>query len=62
MILLTKLDGSIVLISVDAVKYIEKTPDSLITFLNGDTLFVKESIEEIQKIVIKYKRETLDKN
>lgn len=62
MILLTKLDGSVVLISVDSVKYIEKTPDSLISFLNGDTLFVKESIEEIQKIVIKYKRELLDKN
>ena len=28
MILLTKLDGSAVLISIDAVKYIEKTPDN----------------------------------
>ena len=62
MILLTKLDGSAVLISIDAIKYIEKTPDSLISFLNGDTLFVKESIEEISQIVIKYKREILDKN
>lgn len=62
MILLSKLDGSVVLISIDAIKYIEKTPDSLITFLNGDTLFVKESLEEIRENVIKYKREILNQN
>lgn len=61
MIILSRLDGSAVMINIDAIKYIEKTPDSLITFLNGETIFVKESLEEISQSVVKYKRQVLEK-
>jgi flagellar protein FlbD len=45
--LLTKLDGSPVLIGFEAVKYIESVPDTLVFFLNGDSLMVKESLSQI---------------
>lgn len=46
-ILLTKLDGTIVCLSLESVKYIESVPDTLIFFLNGDSLIVAETLEQI---------------
>ncbi len=46
-IIVTKLDGAPVLINLDTVKFVESVPDTVITFLNGDSLIVKESVEEI---------------
>lgn len=55
MILLTRLDNSKVLINIDTVKYVESTPDTLISFINGDSVMVRESLEEIDRHVVDYK-------
>ena len=55
MILLTRLDNSKVLINLETLKYIESTPDTLLSFVNGDTVMVRESLEEIDRRVIDYK-------
>jgi flagellar protein FlbD len=55
MIMLKKLDKSSLLVNVDAIKFIESTPDTLIFFQNGDSLFVLETLPEVQQLVIKYK-------
>jgi len=60
MITLTKLDQSKVLINLDSVKYIESTPDSLIRFLNGDSVIVKENFDEIEKLSIHFKQKCLN--
>jgi flagellar protein FlbD len=60
MILLTRLDASRVLVNEETIKYLEQTPDTLITFLNGDSLFVKESFEEVERSVVAYKRKVLE--
>ncbi len=53
MLLLTKLDKSPVLVNIEAVKYVEAIPDTLIVFLNGDSLIVLEKIEDfIEKALI----------
>jgi flagellar protein FlbD len=54
-IFLTRLDNSRVLINLETIKYIESTPDTLISFVNGDTVMVRESLEEIDKSVIDYR-------
>ena len=59
MILLTRLDKSKVLINLDAIKYAESTPDTLISFLNGDSILVQESLEELEQRVINYKQKIL---
>lgn len=47
MIMLTKLDRTRILVGFESVKYIEETPDTLIRFLNGESLFVRETLEEV---------------
>lgn len=55
MILLTRLDKSKVLINLDAVKFAESTPDTVITFVNGDSVIVRESLEELDRRVVEYR-------
>ncbi len=55
MILLTRLDKSKVLINLDVVKYAEAAPDTVITFVNGDSVIVRESLEELDRRVVEYR-------
>lgn len=47
LIKLTKLDSTPILVNVEAIKYVEMIPDTLVLFLNGDSLLVKESSETL---------------
>ena len=47
MILLKKLDDSSVAVNLETIKYMESCPDTVIFFLNGDSILVKESLSEI---------------
>ncbi len=55
MILLTRLDKSKVLVNLDTVKYAESAPDTVITFVNGDSVIVRESLEELDRRVVEYR-------
>ncbi len=59
MILLTRLDKSRVLVNIETVKFFESTPDTVVIFLNGDSMIVTESLEEVEARVIEYKRKVL---
>jgi uncharacterized protein YlzI (FlbEa/FlbD family) len=54
-ILLTKLDKSKVLVSLENIKYIESTPDTLVRFVNGDMLIVCEPLDKIAALVEDFK-------
>jgi len=58
-ILLTRLDKTKLLVNLETIKFIEETPDTLISFVNGDTIMVLETLEEIEQSVLKYKVLTL---
>jgi flagellar protein FlbD len=58
-ILLTRLDKSRVLVNIETVKFFESTPDTVVIFLNGDSMIVTESLEEVEARVIEYKRKVL---
>lgn len=60
MILLTKLDNSMLLLNIESVKYMEATPDTLIFFMNGDTVIVRESLDEVVQRVIQFKAKILE--
>ena len=47
MILLKKLDNSSIILNLETVKYIESVPDTVVNFTNGDSIIVKESLEQI---------------
>ncbi len=57
MILLTTLSGSPFYINPDLLFKIEALPDTVMTLVDGKTMRVKESPEEIIKKIIEYKKQ-----
>jgi flagellar protein FlbD len=51
MILVTRLDGAQVYINETNIQWIEKLPDTSVTFLSGARILVKETPEEIAQKV-----------
>ena len=45
-----------ILLCFDNVKYIESAPDTLIFFTNGDSIIVREGLEEVQRRFIELLR------
>lgn len=56
MLLLTKLDKTRVLVTLETIKYIEETPDTLIRFLNGESVIVRESLDEVSRLADEMRR------
>lgn len=56
MIELTKLNDMVFLLNAELIEFVEKTPDSVISLTTGRKVVVKESVDEILKRVIKYRR------
>lgn len=60
MITLHRLNGQEFVLNSDAIKFVESTPDTVITLVTGNEKFmVKESVEEVIKLSIEYKRKWL---
>jgi flagellar protein FlbD len=56
MIPLTKLNKSTFVLNAELIKFIESTPDTMITLTTGDRFIVKESTDEVIRRVIDYGR------
>lgn len=59
MIEVTRLNETKLLINSDQIEFVEETPDTVISFLSGKKIIVKESRQEIQNLVILYKKKIL---
>lgn len=57
MIALTRLKGKQLVVNAELIKTVEKTPDTVITLLNGDRLMVRESVEDVVAKAIDYARQ-----
>ncbi|RME38090.1 MAG: flagellar protein FlbD [Planctomycetota bacterium] len=57
MITITRLDKRVVVLNADLIKMIEATPDTIITLINGDTVIVRESVEEVVRRATEYQRQ-----
>ena len=57
MITVTRLDQRVVVLNADLIKMLESTPDTIITLINGDTVVVRDSVEEIVRRAIDYRRQ-----
>ena len=56
MIPLTRLNGKPLVVNAELIRYIESTPDTMITLINGDHLIVRESLENVVELAIEYCR------
>jgi len=57
MITVTRLDKRVVVINADLIKMIESTPDTIITFINGDSVIVRDPVDEVVRNAIDYQRQ-----
>ena len=57
MIALTRLDRRVVVLNADLIKMIEATPDTIVTLINGDTMIVRETVDEVVHRAIDYQRQ-----
>ncbi len=57
MITVTRLDDRVVVLNADLIKMLEATPDTIITLVNGDTVMVRESVDEVVRRAIDYQRQ-----
>ena len=56
MIALTRLNSQSFVVNAELIKYIESTPDTMITLTTGEHLIVKEQAPEVIRKVIDYGR------
>jgi len=56
MITVTRLNNSKLIVNAEMIRYIESTPDTIITLTTDDRLMVKETAEEVVRRCIEYGR------
>ncbi len=56
MIKLTRLNGKEFVVNADLIETVESTPDTVVTLVNEHRYVVKESVDDVVKKVIEYKR------
>jgi flagellar protein FlbD len=59
MIRLTRLNNQAFLVNSDLIKFVEQSPDTLITLLNGEKIVVRETAEQILEQLIAFRRSVL---
>ena len=56
MITVTRLNSSPLVLNAELIKFVESTPDTMITLTTGDRIIVKESAQEVVRRVVEYGR------
>ena len=60
MIDVTRMNDKTLTLNSDLIESVEETPDTVITLTTGKKIIVKESRQEIQNLVILYRRKILN--
>lgn len=56
MIHLTRLNNQPLVVNADLIKFVEPSPDTVITLITGEKLVVRETVEEVLKRVEEFQR------
>ena len=59
MIRLTRLNNQALTVNSDLIKFVEQSPDTLITLVSGEKIVVRESVEEVLARVIEFRGSVL---
>ena len=56
MIALTRLNGHPVMVNCDMIESLEETPDTVMTLTSGNKLVIRDSMADVQKKIVEFKR------
>ncbi|HTU40743.1 MAG TPA: flagellar FlbD family protein [Candidatus Aquilonibacter sp.] len=59
MIRLTRLNNQSFIVNCDLIKFVEQSPDTLITLTSGEKIVVRENAEQVLQRVISFRRSVL---
>ena len=59
MILLTRLNNRPLVVNSDMIKFIENTPDTVITLVSGEKIVVLESVAEVMDAIMSFRTRIL---
>jgi flagellar protein FlbD len=60
MIQLTKLNNQPFAVNADLIKFVEQSPDTVLTLVSGEKIVVRESAEEVIRRVVEFRRVVLE--
>ena len=59
MIQLTRLNNSPLVVNSDLIKFVEQSPDTVITLVNGEKILVRERADEVINRIVEFRRSVL---
>jgi flagellar protein FlbD len=59
MIQLTRLNNQALTVNSDLIKFVEQSPDTLITLITGEKIVVRESAEQVLARIVEFRRSIL---
>ena len=59
MIQLTRLNNQLLVVNSDLIKFVERSPDTVLTLVTGEKVVVKESVESVLEKVAEFRRTIL---
>ena len=59
MIQLTRLNGQLLVVNSDLIKFIEQSPDTVLTLVTGEKIIVRETLDELLKKVVAFRQSIL---
>ena len=59
MIQLTRLNNSPLMVNSDLIKFVEQSPDTVITLINNEKILVRETADGVLARIIQFRREVL---
>lgn len=57
MIPVTRLNDKHFVVNVEHIRYVESTPDTMLTLIGGDRIMIKETPEQVVEMAIEYNRQ-----
>ncbi|HEY6769636.1 MAG TPA: flagellar FlbD family protein [Candidatus Sulfotelmatobacter sp.] len=59
MILLSRLNTKAMVINSDLIKFVEQSPDTIVTLITGEKIVVRESSEQVLSLIVEFRRAVL---
>jgi flagellar protein FlbD len=56
MIQLTRLNGQLLAVNSDLIKFVERSPDTMLTLVNGEKVIVRESMDQVISKIVEFRR------